>query len=80
MTILGLHIDIKIRAVVDVQVEANIFGDTKYDALRTVELYKQIKPQHEQRIDYIYTTDMLKSSISKFFSDLFQKIKGYLWK
>lgn len=80
MTILGLHINIKVRAIIDVKVEANLFGDNKYDAIRTVEVYKQLTPEHEQKIDYAYTSDMLKASVDKFFSDLFQKVKTFLLK
>lgn len=76
MTILGLKIDLK--ATVDIHVEANLFGENKYEALRTVEVYKQLTPSHQ--IKYNYTTDMLKASVTQFFSDLFHKIKGYLLK
>ena len=80
MTILGLHVDVKISAKVDLKIEANLFGENKQEAIRTVELYKQLTPSHNQHLDYYYTSEMLKDSISTFFSDLFQKIKGFLWK
>ena len=80
MTILGIHIDLSIKATIDVKVECNLFGDNKYDAVRTVEVYKQLTPEHKHHIDYAYTSDMLKASVNKFFSDLFQKVKTFLLK
>lgn len=80
MTILGIHIDVKIRAIVDIKVEANLFGDNKYDAIRTVEVYKQLTPQHDQLIEYYYTSDMLKASIHEFITNCIRKLKGCLWK
>ena len=80
MTILGIHIDLNIKATVDINVECNLFGENKYEAVRTVEVYKQLTPEHKHHIDYAYTSDMLKASIDKFFSDLFQKAKSYFLK
>lgn len=80
MTILGVHVDINITAKVDIKIECNLFGENKIDALRTVEIYKQLTPAHQHHLDYYYTSQMLKDSISQFFSDLFQKVKTFLLK
>ena len=80
MTILGIHVDLNITAKVDIKVECNLFGNTKYDAIRTVEVYKQVTPAYKNHLDYAYTSEMLMASAEKFFKDLVQKVKSYFLK
>lgn len=72
MTLLGIHISTKIN----IKVEINVFGASKEEAPKTIQIERELTPA----VNYIYTLDQFKAHVDMGISELIKGIKSYFSK